>query len=167
MSDLLHNLGIDWHLLLSQAVNFLLLLILLRVFAYKPILKMLRDRKARIEEGVAKAKEAEARLHDANDMMKSKMKEADQKAVELMRETELKAKGIESQMLEAAREKEAAVVRNTELIIEGKAEEARREIRREAVALVKEVLVKTVELDPKAIDEAMIKKAVESVTGSK
>ena len=39
MSQLFSQLGIDWHLLLSQAVNFLILLVILRLVAYKPILK--------------------------------------------------------------------------------------------------------------------------------
>jgi hypothetical protein len=38
MQQLLDNLGINWELLLSQAVNFALLLIVLRIFVYKPVI---------------------------------------------------------------------------------------------------------------------------------
>jgi len=162
MEQLVTQLGIDWRLLISQAVNFLLLLIVLRIFAYKPILKILHDRRTKIEEGLTKAKEADKRLHDANEMMKAKDKEADAQALALMKETETKAKEMEAKMLDAAREKEAGVIKNAELIIEGKAEEARRQMRKEAVVLVKSAIVKAVELDPKMVDEAMIKKAVEA-----
>ena len=55
MEQLFSQLGIDWHLLLSQAVNFFLLLIVLRVFAYKPLLAFLHERRRKIEEGLAKA----------------------------------------------------------------------------------------------------------------
>ena len=41
MSELLSKLGIDWRLLIAQLINFLILLFVLRRFAYKPIL--LRD----------------------------------------------------------------------------------------------------------------------------
>ena len=62
MAELAEQLGLDWKLLLSQAVNFLLLLFLLRKFAYLPLLKILKERRARIEEGLAKATEADKRL---------------------------------------------------------------------------------------------------------
>lgn len=163
MAELLHQLGIDWRLLLSQAANFLLLLIALRAFAYKPIMKILKDRRWKIEDGLLKAKEADNRLHEANEMAKRKMKTTQDEAMHLLKDAEAKAKELEGKLLEAAREKEAALLRNTDMIIHGKAEEARREIHAEAVRLVTGALVKAVELDPKAVDEALIKKAVESI----
>ena len=51
MQQLLSQLGINWELLVSQAVNFALLLIVLRLFVYKPLLKLLHDRRARIQDG--------------------------------------------------------------------------------------------------------------------
>ena len=73
MSEFISQLGIDWKLLLSQSVNFLLLLTALRIFAYKPIVKLMKDRQAKIEEGLAKADEADRRLDEANAAMKTKM----------------------------------------------------------------------------------------------
>src|SRR3989344_4325457 len=42
--SIFEQLGIHWQLLLSQAVNFFILLIILRVFAYKPLLAVIRKR---------------------------------------------------------------------------------------------------------------------------
>ena len=60
-------LGIEWPLLLAQIVNFLLLMVLLRMFLYKPVLNMLAARKERIVQSMrdtervsAAAREAEA-----------------------------------------------------------------------------------------------------------
>ncbi len=69
MQDLVTQLGLDWRLLLSQAANFLILLIVLRLFAYKPLIPMLKERRAKIEDGLAKAKEADHRLSQANEMV--------------------------------------------------------------------------------------------------
>ncbi len=74
MEQLLSQLGIDWKLLLSQAVNFFLLLIVLRLFVYKPLLQMLHERRERIEEGIEKAKEADIRLLEAEEMKRSENK---------------------------------------------------------------------------------------------
>ena len=92
MSELFSQLGIDWRLLLSQAVNFLLLLIVLRIFAYQPILKLLKDRRAKIEDGLTKAKEADTRLGEIAQMTKEKMRAADAEAMALMAKTERRPK---------------------------------------------------------------------------
>ena len=47
--ELFGKLGIEWKLLLAQGLNFILLLIILRKFLYKPILKMLDERRAKAE----------------------------------------------------------------------------------------------------------------------
>ena len=62
MAELIQNFGLDWRLLLAQAVNFFILLFLLKRFAYGPILNALKTRKTKIEEGIRFGKEAEKRL---------------------------------------------------------------------------------------------------------
>ena len=76
MSQLFSQLGIDWHLLLSQAVNFLLLLAILRFVVYKPLLTLLHKRRERIEEGLTKADEADKRLGEVDRIGKEKIREA-------------------------------------------------------------------------------------------
>ena len=51
-------LGINGPFLIAQIVNFVLLLLLLRAFLYKPVLKMLESRKQRIAEGLQAAEVA-------------------------------------------------------------------------------------------------------------
>ena len=163
MTEFLEKLGIDGRLLLSQAVNFLLLLVVFRIFAYKPILKVLKDRRERIEEGLAKAKEAGERLDQVNLIAKNKIKEAEQQALGIIKNTEDEAKKVEAKLLEQARQKEAELLKSAELAAAHKQQEARRLMEQEAAQLVKQGLIKTVELDPEQIDEALIRKAIEAV----
>ena len=65
MSALFSAFGVDWHLLLIQAVNFVLLLIALTYFLYKPILRIIDERRETVAEGVRVAQQAEAKLEDA------------------------------------------------------------------------------------------------------
>ena len=58
MGDVLNQLGISGTLLLSQIVNFLLIMILLRLFLYGPILGMLDKRKERIASSMKDAERA-------------------------------------------------------------------------------------------------------------
>jgi len=54
----LDALGINGPFLIAQIVNFTLLLLLLRAFLYKPVLKMLETRKQRIADGLQAAEVA-------------------------------------------------------------------------------------------------------------
>ena len=115
MEILFEKLGIDWHLLLAQAANFLLLLVILRAFAYKPVLEMLRKRREAIEKGIAQAEEANTRLNDAQEMAKHKMKEA-----EAMRQAELMAHAHEEKAKKkmeahAAEVVKAAIIKTVEM----------------------------------------------------
>ena len=61
MAELLSQLGIDGKLLLSQGVNFGIVLAVLTYFIYKPLVKILNERKTKIEFGLKGAAEAEIR----------------------------------------------------------------------------------------------------------
>lgn len=60
--EALANLGIDWKLFVAQAVNFLVLLFVLRRYAYRPMLEFLEKRSERIEQGLKDAEAAQVKL---------------------------------------------------------------------------------------------------------
>lgn len=160
MAQLFEQLGIDWHLLLSQGANFLLLLIILRFVVYKPLLKLLHDRRARIEAGLMKAEEADKRLHEADAIGRGKIKEAEAAAVRVLQKTEQDAKALEARLLAEARRKEQEELAGIEAAQRAREEESRRAMEKEAAALVRRAIAKTVELKPEQIDEALIARAV-------
>ena len=53
-NELLFQLGINWKLFLSQAVNFFILLGVLTFFVYKPLIKVIKERNQKISEGLKK-----------------------------------------------------------------------------------------------------------------
>lgn len=163
MSELIRQLGIDWKLLLSQAVNFAVLLVVLRMFAYKPLLKIMRERRQKIEEGLQKSDEATKRLHEVDELAKRKTRAAEEEALSIIRKTELRAKQIETKLLGDARRKESTIIESARLAAEKKEDEAREAFNREAARLVKAAVVKTVELSPEAIDAALIEKAIREI----
>lgn len=164
MSELISQLGIDWRLLLSQAANFLLLLLVLRLFVYKPVIRILKERKAKVEEGLMKAKEADERLLQIEEIGKGKLKEAESGALGILRATEEKAKKVEAELLAEAKKKEAEELARAVALLRGKEEESRLLMKKEAAKLVKDAIIKTVGLSPDKIDEALIKKAVEEIS---
>ena len=65
MSELFAAFGINWKLLLIQAVNFGLLLAVLSYLLYRPVLEMIDARQKKIAESVATAEAAARRLEEA------------------------------------------------------------------------------------------------------
>ena len=158
------QLGIDWHLLLSQAVNFFLLLVVLRVFAYKPLITLLHERRRKIEEGLVKAEEADKRLYEVEEIGKGKIKEAEKEAVGILKKTETDAKALEAKMLAEAKRKEAEELANMAVLLRQKEEESRVAAEQEAAAMVKTAIAKTVGLSPEKIDDALVARAVKEAS---
>lgn len=62
--EIFKQFGINPLLLAAQIVNFFLLLFILKRFLYKPILKVLEERKKKIEDSLKNAEEIEKRLNE-------------------------------------------------------------------------------------------------------
>ncbi len=57
--------GWNWKLFLSQVISFVIVVLLLRRFAYKPILAILEERRRKIEEGQLNAEKIKKELAEA------------------------------------------------------------------------------------------------------
>jgi len=166
MAELLEKLGLDWKLLLAQAVNFLAILFVLRLAAYKPIMRLLEARKKKIEQGLIDAKSAAEKLHAAQGVYDGKMREAEADALKVFSKLEAEAKAKESIMLSAARVKEGEILSAAEKAAKVKEKEAEERVHARAAALVKEGIEKTVKLKPNEVDEALVRQALESLKGA-
>jgi F-type H+-transporting ATPase subunit b len=65
LKDTADTFGWNWELFLSQVVSFMIVALLLRRFAYKPILAVLEDRRRKIEEGMLNAEKIRKELAEA------------------------------------------------------------------------------------------------------
>lgn len=157
------QLGIDWKLFLSQAVNFFILLIILRAFVYKPLLIVIKKRNEKIKEGLKKAEEADVRLKEVDNIAKGKIKNAELEAVGIIKITEEKAKQLEKLLQNKAEKEQEELMKQIQLNYQKQQEESKQLVAKQAAELVKKFIVKTVGLRPEAIDEALIEKAVDMV----
>ena len=64
MSEILTTFGIDWRLLLINALNFALALLVLWYFLYTPIMRVLEERREKVSRGVKDAETAQAKLKE-------------------------------------------------------------------------------------------------------
>ncbi|MCX6719589.1 MAG: hypothetical protein NTV36_00545 [Candidatus Staskawiczbacteria bacterium] len=162
-NELLNQLGINLPLFLSQAVNFFILLGVLTFFVYKPLIKVIKQRNAKIKEGLDKAEEANVRLKEIDVIGKGKIKEAEQKGIEMIKATEDRAKALDKENQEKLEKKQKEAQELLKLSIRKQQEEAKNMVLSQAGELVRKAIMKTVELSPSAIDDALIKKAVKEL----
>lgn len=160
MNALFEQLGINWKLFLSQAVNFFVLLLVLRIFIYKPLLAIIKERSKKIKEGLEKAEEASIRLKEVDIIAKNKLKQANQDSINIIKETEKQAKVLEDNLQKKAEEHQKELMDQIQLGYKKQQEEVKNLVYQEASELVKKAIKKTVELSPEAIDEALIKKVI-------
>jgi len=163
MNQFISQFGIDWKLFLSQLVNFILILIVLTFFVYKPVLKILKERNKKIQEGLDKAEEANIRLKEVDQIGKEKIKEAENTSINIIRTTENKAKALEHELQKKSEENQIKLQKELQENYKKQQEQAQDLVLKNAMELVKKTIIKTVELKPEAIDEALIKKAAESI----
>jgi len=115
MNGTLEMLGIQWQKLLVQGIDFSVALVVLWIFVYKPIFKILDERKAKIADGLAGAEKIKAELAkteadrqktlaDASDLANKIIADARAAATRVTEQEAQKAIATAEQIIAKARE---------------------------------------------------------------
>ncbi len=102
--DALANLGINLGYLITQIVNLLLMLVILYLVAYKPMVRMLRERRERIAEGINNARKAEEMLASADADKQALLDEARAESQRIVSEARSRAEDAADQIKADARQ---------------------------------------------------------------
>lgn len=102
--EALDALGINFGYLLANIINLTVMIALLGAIAYKPITKLLKERRDRIAEGVNNARRAEEALAGAEEQKQSILDEARAEAQKLITDARARAQGVEDQIKAEAQE---------------------------------------------------------------
>lgn len=94
---------IDWFTVAAQAINFLLLVWLMKRFLYKPVLKAIDAREKRIEEQLADARAQKMEAREEKEDFQRKNEIFDQERAELMNSAAEVAKSEKTRLLDEAR----------------------------------------------------------------
>lgn len=162
--ELLEKFGVDAKLLIAQAINFLVILYLLKRFLYKPVLDLLQKRQEAIQEGIENAQAARASLEKAKEEEKRIIRDARQLGEKLL-------ENAKNQKLEILKQAEAETAKKTEkMLIEAKeqidleAKEAERRLSESVSELAIEFLRNSSrELFSQKEQEELIKHALKTV----
>lgn len=107
--ELITTLGINWQMLVAQLINFVLLIVLLSYFVYKPILRLIDDRRERIRKSMEDAKAIENQKRELDVFKTEQLRKIDQECGKFLETAKSQAEGVKKDILAGA-EKEAAQI---------------------------------------------------------
>ncbi|MBI4034011.1 MAG: F0F1 ATP synthase subunit B [Candidatus Brennerbacteria bacterium] len=144
MLELIHNLGIDWKVLIAQIVNFAILLFVLKAFAYKPILKVLNDRRKRIEEAIKRSKSVDKRMAEIEALKEEVLSKARRESQEIIKKAEEAAVRAKESILKEAHVTRDMLMAETEKKIQAEREKIFQEAKKEIANLIYTAVERTV-----------------------
>lgn len=161
MSELIKNFGVDWRLLLAQAVNFLILLFILKKFAYKPILETLRKRKREIEKGLEFTQAAEEKLKHVEEEGEEILGQARKNALDIVSESENIAKKKKDEIIVEANKKVENIVADVKRAIKEDKAKMGEEVYKSAQDLVRLGIARVLgKMPQEERDQELIKEAL-------
>jgi F-type H+-transporting ATPase subunit b len=110
MDQLIHAFGIDAKLIVVQIVNFIILTVILTYFLYRPVLKVLADRKATIDQGIKDAEAAASAKATAETEKQSILTAAQQEAEAVSGRAAKHAEEKAASIVAAADEKACGII---------------------------------------------------------
>lgn len=147
--DALANLGIDIKLLAAQMINFVLLLFILKRFAYQPMLRLMDERSDKIEKGLKNAEAAEQKLRSIEEEEKSILTNAREEAKGLLAEAGQAAKERDAYRLAETETRVQKLLSDAEAKLEDDRvrmiEDAKRELSETVISAVEKILKEKVD----------------------
>jgi len=98
----LETFGVNWPFFIAQLVNFIIVLIVLKKFAFKPIQELLEQRRNRIAEGEEKLKRIEQELAESEQRSQEAIDKANADAARLITEAKESAASLSEKKAQEA-----------------------------------------------------------------
>lgn len=136
MGAIFTTFGIDWHLLLIQAVNFGILLLGLWYFLYAPVAKMLEERRQKVAQGVRDAEASAHRLSEIEHSRGEILAKAGTEADEVLKKSRAAAQVKEKEIIAAGEATASNTVREAQAQAQELKSEAIEESKKEVAKMV-------------------------------
>lgn len=136
VTEIATQFGVTWQLLISQTVLFVIVALVLKKFAYAPILKMLDERKRRIAESMANADQIKKDLASAQAKAQEILNQANAQGVKMIEEARAAAAQVQERETQKAIAAATDIVNKTRQATEAEHARMLTELRREVGRLV-------------------------------
>lgn len=150
---------IDWFTIGAQVVNFLILLVLLKIFLFDRIKHAMDQRENNIKERFDKAKEQEAAAKDARDIYEKKTQSLQDNWDARLKEADQEAKQRRESLIKAARDEADGLKKKWQNALEQDKSSFFDRFKKQAARLIFDTVEKTLShlADTRAQDQAMKK----------
>lgn len=140
MQQILNQFGVQPVLLIAQIVNFLIVLYLLRRFALKPLLGVIKERQTTIADSLKNAEKAQAALEKATEKEKEILQKAQQQAKDTLSDARLQAADIAKTAEDKTREQVGRMIQDAHKKIEKQTEDAEKQLASKVTTLAADML---------------------------
>ena len=110
MGDLVHALGIQWSALIAQMINFVILIFVLTKFVYKPILKVIDERRTLVSDSMKKIEEIDRRKEVIDAERTVILRKADEEAGALLERAKAETEVMRAEIEKAAHAQAGAIL---------------------------------------------------------
>jgi F-type H+-transporting ATPase subunit b len=144
ITEIFTNFGITWPKFIAQVILFLIVYWVLNKYAFGPVLKMLEERRRRIEEGQHNAERIKKQLAEAELRYQEVLRKANEDATKLLEQTRASGDAItQKQLQQAIKDAEGIVAKAQDTIVQERNKMVA-EVKKEMVDLVVKTTAKVV-----------------------
>ena len=129
------SLGINLPLLVVFVVNFIVLLVMLRLFLYKPVMKMLDERAKRAREAIELAEATKKEYDQAKDEVQKQIEKGRQEAQTIIGQAMQVAERLKEESRQEATKQAQVIVDRARSELEAERDKMVGDLRREFVAI--------------------------------
>jgi len=134
--EILKQFGVDWPHFIAQLILFLIVYFVLNRFAFAPLLKVLEERRKRIEEGQLNAEKIKKQLAEAELRYQEILRKANDDAQVMIDESRKNNEAFSQREMEKAVKESATIVERARHEIASERNRMVDEVKREMVSLV-------------------------------
>lgn len=144
ITQIFSNFGISWPKFIAQIILFLVVYWVLNKYAFAPVLKMLNERRRRIEEGQHNAEKIKKQLAEAELRYQEVLRKANEDATRLLEEARTSSDAIsQRQLQQAIKDAEGIIAKAQDTIVQER-NKMIYEVKKEMVGLVVNTTAKVV-----------------------
>ncbi|MBN1779089.1 MAG: F0F1 ATP synthase subunit B [Candidatus Buchananbacteria bacterium] len=165
MDQIISTFHIDWHLMLAQLFNFVLVALVLWFFVFKPLNKIMAERGQKIEKSLQEAEEISAKLKSTEQQNAEIIANGHKEAQRIIQESKLTAENQQKKTVEETQIKVRQIVEESKKQIAQHKDQMIKEVEGRVVDLVvlasQQVLKKVTD---KKIDKSLADTAVKAIS---
>jgi F-type H+-transporting ATPase subunit b len=159
--ELLTKLGVDWKLLLAQIVNFTIIVGVLSYFVYKPLLRLIDERRERIAKAMEDAKRIEQQKKELEEFRTKQLKKIDEEAGQLLAQAKAHAEKMKEEILAGAQKEAKHVLEKAQQQLTEERERVMRELQGTLASLTVRMTEKILEREFSDTDQKRFLASIE------